>query len=227
VGWSVTSGRSRRSRRCAGRRRGWPGLLWPRAQAAEVVGGSCSDQTTAIGFNESARGAPQGDVEAMCARNLEMVQWITRSTCSGGFTNSSERDCTIPVGLVLGSSSGKLHGLLGKLSKGSDQTEVAGKGLATVVALGRLWRVAGRSPELRASSGKLGAARRMQRGRWPCMRAGFIATCEHGTGMGTGAAEGVRGGARVGMLCRVPECLPTSNTWWFISTSVQRPVWSP
>jgi hypothetical protein len=57
-----------------------------------------------------------------------MVQRVTRSTCSGGFTNSSERDCTIPVGLVLGSSSGKLHGLLGKLSEGSDRAEVGGKG---------------------------------------------------------------------------------------------------
>ena len=67
-----------------------------------------------------------------------MVQRVTRSTCSGGFTNSGERDCTIPVGLVLGSSSGKLHGLLGKLSEGSDRAEVGGNGLATVGALGRL-----------------------------------------------------------------------------------------
>jgi hypothetical protein len=57
-----------------------------------------------------------------------MVQRVTRSTCSSGFTNSDERDCTIPVGVVLGSSSGKLHGLLGKLSKGSDRAEVGGKG---------------------------------------------------------------------------------------------------
>ena len=57
-----------------------------------------------------------------------MVQRVTRSTCSGGFTNSSERDCTVPVGLVLGSSSGKLHGLLGNLSEGSDRAEVGGKG---------------------------------------------------------------------------------------------------
>ena len=49
-----------------------------------------------------------------------MVQRVIRSTRSGGVTNSGEHDCTIPVGLVLGSSSGKLHGLLGKLSEGSD-----------------------------------------------------------------------------------------------------------
>jgi hypothetical protein len=39
----------------------------------------------------------------------------------------------------------------GKLSEGSDRAEVGGDGLATAGALGRLWRVAGRSPELRAS----------------------------------------------------------------------------
>jgi hypothetical protein len=41
----------------------------PRAQAVEVVGGSCSGQTTAVGFNYTARGAPRGDVEAMRAKN--------------------------------------------------------------------------------------------------------------------------------------------------------------
>jgi hypothetical protein len=79
-----------------------------------------------------------GDVEAMRARNREMVQWVTRPTCSGGVTNSGERDRTVPVGLVLGSSLGKLHGLSRKLSEGSDRAEVGGSGLATVGALGRL-----------------------------------------------------------------------------------------
>ena len=67
-----------------------------------------------------------------------MVQGVTRSTCSGGFTNSGERDCTVLVGLVLGSSSGKLHDLLRKLSEGSDRAEVGWNGLATAGALGRL-----------------------------------------------------------------------------------------
>jgi hypothetical protein len=89
-----------------------------------------------------------------------MVQWFTRFTCSGGFTNSGERDCTVPVGVVLGSSSGKIHDLLKKLSEGSDRAEVGGGGLITVGVLGRLWWVVGRSPELRASSGKLGGVRR-------------------------------------------------------------------
>jgi hypothetical protein len=134
----VTSGRSRRSRRCAGRRRRWLELLWPRAHATEVGGGTCSGQTTAVGFNQGALGAPLGDVEAMRARNREMVQWVTRSTCSGGVTNSGERDRTVPVGLVLGLSLGKLHGLSRKISEGSDRAEVGGSGLATVGALGRL-----------------------------------------------------------------------------------------
>jgi hypothetical protein len=125
-----------------------------------------------------------------------MVQRVTRSTCSGGFTNSGERDCTIPVGLVLGSSSGKLHGLLGSYPRAQIERRWAGKGLATMVALGRLWRVAGRSPELRASSGELGAVRRRQRGRWPCTRVGFIAVRGHGMGVGTRAADHARGRAR-------------------------------
>jgi hypothetical protein len=89
-----------------------------------------------------------------------MVQWITRSTCSGGVTNSGERGLTVPVGLVLGSSLGKLHGFPRKLSAGSDRAEVGGNGLATAGALGRLWRVAGRSPELWAGLEKLGTVRR-------------------------------------------------------------------
>jgi hypothetical protein len=48
----------------------------------------------------------------------------------------------------------------GKLSEGSDRAEVGGIGLVTVVALGRLWRVAGKSSKMQASSGKLGAVRR-------------------------------------------------------------------
>jgi hypothetical protein len=53
-------------------------------------------------------------------------------------TNSGERDLTAPVGLVLGSSLGRLHDLSRKLSEGSDQEEVGRNGLATAGALGRL-----------------------------------------------------------------------------------------
>jgi hypothetical protein len=101
----------------------------------------------------------------MCAVNRKMAQRLTRSTCAGGVPNSGERDCAFPVAGVPGSSSGKLHGLLGKLLRGLDRAEEAGNGLAMVVVLGRLWRVAERSPELGASSGEFGAGQRMQRGR--------------------------------------------------------------
>ena len=64
-----------------------------------------------------------------------------------------------------------------------------GKGLATVVALGRHWRVAGRSPELMAGSGKSGEVRRRQRGRQPSTGAGFIAVAR----AWSRAAAGARG----------------------------------
>jgi hypothetical protein len=86
-----------------------------------------------------------------------MVQRVTRSTCSGGFTNSGERDCTIPVGLVLGSSSGKLHGLLGKLSEGSDRAEVGGKGFGYYGCPRAA--LAGRG-EVTGAAGELGRVRR-------------------------------------------------------------------
>jgi hypothetical protein len=216
----VTSGRSRRSRWCAGQRRRWPELLWPRAQAAEVVGGTCSGQTTAVGFNQSARGALLGDVEAMRARNREMVQWFTRSTCSGGFTNSGERDCTVPVGLILGSSSGKLHGLLRKLSEGSDRVEVGGKGFGHG---GRPRAALAGRGEVTGAAGWLGKARRGAEGA-----TGKMAVHEGGLYSHSRArhGHGHRGGqGRAGVhvrACsgRVPECLPTSNTWWFTSISV-------
>ena len=93
----------------------------------------------------------------MGARNWEIVQWLTRSTCSGGVMNSGERDYTVPVGLVLGSSSGKLHGLLGKLSEGLDRAKVGRKGFGhggcTRSALAGCVEVAG-------AAGELGGVRR-------------------------------------------------------------------
>jgi hypothetical protein len=84
-----------------------------------------------------------------------MVQRVTRSTCSDGVPNSGEHDCAILVGLVLGSSSGKLHGLLMNLSEGLDRAEEGGKGVGhsgcpraalaergeVTGAAGVLWRV--------------------------------------------------------------------------------------
>jgi hypothetical protein len=86
-----------------------------------------------------------------------MVQKVTQSTCSGGVTNSGERNYTVPVGLVLGSSSGKLHGLLGKLSEALDRAEVGEKG----VGHGGCPRaaLAGRG-EVAGAAGELGRVRR-------------------------------------------------------------------
>jgi hypothetical protein len=55
-----------------------------------------------------------------------MVQRVTLSTRSGGVTNSGEHDCTIPVALVLGSSSGKLQGLLGSYTRARIERRWAG-----------------------------------------------------------------------------------------------------
>jgi hypothetical protein len=79
-----------------------------------------------------------------------------------------------------------------------------GKGLATVVALGRHWRVVGRSPELRAGSGKSGEVRRRQRGRQPSTRAGFIAVAR----AWSRAAAGARGFAHGRALSAPPDVSP-------------------
>jgi hypothetical protein len=80
----------------------------------------------------------------------------------------------------------------------------AGKGLATVVALGWLWRVAGRSPELWASPGELGVVRRRQRGRQPGSRTGFIAVAR----VWSRAAAGARGFAHGRALSAPPSVSP-------------------
>jgi hypothetical protein len=80
----------------------------------------------------------------------------------------------------------------------------AGKGLAMVVALGRLWRVTGRSPELWASSEELGVVRRRQRGRQPGTGTGFIAMAR----AWSRAAAGARGFAHGRALSAPPSVSP-------------------
>jgi hypothetical protein len=84
--------------------------------------------------------------------------------------------------------------------------------------------------EVAGAAGWLGKARRGAEGA-----IGKVAVHECGLychsrarhGRGHRGGRG-RAGARVRACSRrVPECLPTSNTWWFTSTGVQRPVWSP
>jgi hypothetical protein len=89
-----------------------------------------------------------------------------------------------------------------------------------MVDLGRLWRVAGRSPELWASSGEFGAVQRRQRGRWSGTGVGFIAAAWAWSWGGRGHA-----GVRVRACSeRAPECQPSSNTRGFTSARVQRPI---
>jgi hypothetical protein len=65
------------------------------------------------------------------------------------------------VGLVLGSSLGNLHGLLGKLSEGSDRAEVDGKGFghdgcprAALAGHGKVTGAAGELGRVRRGAGE-------------------------------------------------------------------------
>jgi hypothetical protein len=198
----VGSGRSWRSQRGTARRWWWSESAGPRAQAGELVGGECSGLITAIPVNPMARGAPCGDVETMHAVNWKMAQRLTRSTCACGAPNSGEHDCAIPVAGVLGSSSGKLHGLLGELPRGLDRVEEEGK-----------WFGHGGCPRAALAgreevTGAMGGLRGVWRGTEDAMRkiaghwAGFIAVARAWSRGGRGRA-GVHTRA-----CseRTPEC---------------------
>jgi hypothetical protein len=140
----------------------------------------------------------------MHATNLEMVQRLTRSTCSGGVPNSGEHDCAIPVARVLGSSSCKLHGLPGELSEGLDRAEEGGKrvghsGCPRAALAGR-GEVAGAMGELR----EFGAGQGMQRGRQPGSGTSFIAVAR----AWSRAAAGARGFAHGRALSAPPSVSP-------------------
>jgi hypothetical protein len=85
--------------------------------------------------------------------NRKMAQRLTWSTCVGGVPNSGEHDCAFPLAGVLGSSLGKLHGLLGKLPRGLNRAEEGGKrfgqGGCPRAALAGRGEVAGAMGELR------------------------------------------------------------------------------
>jgi hypothetical protein len=142
-----------------------------------------------------------------------MVQRLTRSMCSGGVPNSGEHDCAIPVAGGLGSSSGKLHGLLGELSKGLDRAEEGRKGVGhggcPRAALAGCGEVAGAMGELgevwrgtEEATGKMG-------GHW-----GGLYSRGMGVVTGRTRARGVH--VRACSECAL-ECQPSSNTWGFAS----------
>jgi hypothetical protein len=97
---SRRSGRSWRTHLWSDDGRRWSESFWPRAQAEELVGGEEFGLHRVVGFNWSARGALQGDAEAMRTRNLMMVQRLTRSTLSVGRRDFGEGDLASPVGLA-------------------------------------------------------------------------------------------------------------------------------
>jgi hypothetical protein len=159
----------------------------------------------------------------MCAVKRKMARRLTRSTCAGGVPNSGEHDCTFLVAGVLGSRSGKLHGLLGKPPRGLDRAEEGGKwfghGGCPRAALAGRGEVAGAMGELQGvwrgpedATGKIA-------GHW-----GWLYS--RGAGMVTG------GHGRAGVHARAcseraPECRPASNTCVFASAMVQRLIGAP
>jgi hypothetical protein len=152
-----------------------------------------------------------------------MAQRLTWSTCASGVLNSGERDCTFPVAEVLGSSSGKLHGLLGKLPRGLDRSEEGekrfGHGGCLRAALAGRGEVAGAMGELRGVGRGTGDATGKMAGHWGGLYS-------HGAGVVTGG----RGRAGVhARACseRATECQPASNTCVFASAVVQRPIGAP
>jgi hypothetical protein len=138
----------------------------------------------------------------MCTVNRKMAQRLTRSTCAGGVLNSGERDCAFPVAGVPGSSSGKLHSLLGKLPRGLDRAEEGGKwfdhGGCRRAALARRGEVTKAMGELRGVRHGTEDATRNIAGHW----GGFYSR-------GAGVVTGSRGRAGVhARACseRAPEC---------------------
>jgi hypothetical protein len=161
----------------------------------------------------------------MCAVNQKMAQRLTRSMCAGGVPNSGEHDCAFPVAGVLGSSSGKLHSLLGKLPRGLDRAEEGGKrfghsGCPRAALAGR-GEVAGAMGELRGVRRGIEDATGKIAGQWGGLYS-------RGVGMVMG------GHGRTGVHARAcserpppPECQPASNTCVFASAMVQRPIGAP
>jgi hypothetical protein len=89
-----------------------------------------------------------------------------------------------------------------------------------VVELWRWWQVTGRSPELRAGSGELGAVRREYgRGRAALIGSGAV----HGQAW-TGASVQAHMARRGRAVWRAPARQPWSSTWHIASAPVLTPI---
>jgi hypothetical protein len=69
-----------------------------------------------------------------------MAHLVARSTRGGGRPKSGEVVLAVPTGQGLSSSLEKLHGLSGKLSKGSGKVGGLRKRLGMAAVLGQWWR---------------------------------------------------------------------------------------
>jgi hypothetical protein len=69
-----------------------------------------------------------------------MAHRIALPTSGGGRAKSGEGEFASPLRQCLGSSSEKLHGFMGKRSRGWGEAEGQQKGLATTAVLGQRWR---------------------------------------------------------------------------------------
>jgi hypothetical protein len=72
-------------------------VSWPRVQAAKLVGGACSGQTTTVEFNQTAQEALVGDRGCACTRNRGMARWITKTMCASGWVKSGACDLASPA----------------------------------------------------------------------------------------------------------------------------------
>jgi hypothetical protein len=72
--------------------------------------------------------------------NFRMAHLVARSTRGDGRPKSGQVALAVPVGQGLVSGLEKLHGLLGKLSKGSSEVGSLRKRLATAAVLRQWWR---------------------------------------------------------------------------------------
>ena len=212
------SRRSRGSRRWSAHRMWWPELFWPRAQAGELIGGEKLGLYTAVEFDPVSRRVSRKISEVVGARNLGMAHLVVRSTCDDRRPMSGEGDLTVPAGQGLGPSLGKLHGLSGKLSKGSGEVGGLREWLDTAAVVGWWWRVVvegggacslRRTAVISSSVRSVGMRGSTTEALWALI----------GVGTGTGARSGVaRRGCAVG---RALACQPRSSTWRLASARVQ------
>jgi hypothetical protein len=122
----------RRSRRCAGPRRGWPEWVGPRAQAGKLIGGDDSGLTRVVGSNQTSQQASLGVREDMGVSNRAVAYRLGVATRADGKNNSGEGGTTSSVRQRSVSCFGELYGALGKLAEARDRAEMDRSGLATV-----------------------------------------------------------------------------------------------